>query len=286
MRRAVLCLLFVTIAATWAQGAPQGDRESVRDLVLQARAHAGKGQHRQASEILARALTIAPNSEEALRDYAHNSLAIKDPVGAMGALEPLTRIHPKNAEYPYLMGVAQLQVAGVGLAVESLQRSLALEPHRLLTLIALGFAYNVQKKYGEAKEVLLRGLVLEPDEVEALAAMAEAEDGLGDLEQAEYHAQRALAQAGSHHAALYIIGKVRMSQGRFEEARDLFQQAVATSPDSPKAHYQLSLAYARLNDLENSKKHRELYREAKDQEDQRIIDMRTRAGMGVGGMKL
>ena len=228
----------------------------------------------------------APNSEEVLRDYAHNSLAIKDPVGAMGALEPLTRMHPDNAEYPYLMGVAQLQVAGVGLAVESLQRSLNLDPNRPLTMIALGFAFNAQKKFDAAKEVLNRSLVLEPNEVEALAALSEAEEGLGEIEQAEYYAQRALGRAPTHHAALYILGKVRMSQGRFEEARDLFIRAVATSSDSPKAHYQLSLAYARLGDQESSKKHRELYRQAKDAEDQRIIDMRTRAGMGVGGMKL
>jgi tetratricopeptide (TPR) repeat protein len=284
MRSVALSVLLLTTAG--ALGAQEGTSDSVRERVLEARNLAGRGEHRQAAAILEHILMVAPNSEEALRDYSHNSLAIKDPVGAMGALEPLTRMHPSNAEYPYLMGVAQLQVAGVGLAVESLELSLRLDPNRALTMIALGFAYNAQKKYDLAKEVIARSLVLEPEEVEALAAMAEAEEGLGEIERAESHAGRALAQAPSHHAALYILGKVRMSQGRFDEARDLFIRAVATSTDSPKAHYQLSLAYARLGDLENSKKHRELYRQAKDAEDKRIIDMRTRAGMGVGGMKL
>lgn len=283
MRTVALTLMLGVASALTAQAAPE---DSIRDLVLQARQLAGRGEHRQAAMLLERALMAAPNSEEVLRDYAHNSLAIKDPVGAMGALEPLTRMHPDHAEYPYLMGVAQLQVAGVGLAVESLQRSLSLDPNRPLTMIALGFAFNAQKKFDAAKEVLTRSLVLAPDEVEALAAMAEAEEGLGEIELAEYHAQRALSRAPTHHAALYVLGKVRMSQGRFEEARDLFIRAVATSSDSPKAHYQLSLAYARLGDQESSKKHRELYRQAKDAEDQRIIEMRTRAGMGSGGMKL
>lgn len=279
----LVSLLLASPFGAWAQERP---KESVREMVVQARNLAGQREHRQAAMILERALVMAPNSEEVLRDYAHNSLAIRDPVGALGALEPLTRIHPKTAEYPYLMGVAQLQVAGVSLAVDSLERSLALDPDRNLTLIALGFAYNAQKKYDKAREILARSLVIEPEEVEALAAMAEAEEGLGKIESAEYHAQRALAQASSHHAALYVLGKVRMSQGRFAEARDFFKEAIVTSPDSPKVHYQLSLAFARLGDLENSKKHQELYREAKDAEDQRIIDMRTRAGMGSGGMKL
>lgn len=284
MRAAITLIGMLTVSsALSAQDRPD---KSIREMVLQARNLAGQGEHRQAAMILERVLMRAPNSEEALRDYAHNSLAIKDPVGAMGALEPLTRMHPDHAEYPYLMGVAQLQVAGVGLAVESLEKSMDIDPNRPLAMIALGFAYNAQKKYDEAREVLIQSLVLVPEEIEALAALAEAEEGLGEIEQAEYHAERALGRAPSHHAALYILGKVRMSQGRFEEARDLFASAVATSPDSPKAHYQLSLAYARLGDLESSKKHRELYRKAKDAEDQRIIDMRTRAGMGVGGMKL
>ena len=284
MRTVILAALVLTTAG--AVGAQERSDDSVRQRVLEARHLAGRGEHRQAAAILERTLMMAPNSEEVLRDFAHNSLAIKDPVGAMGALEPLTRMHPDHPEYPYLMGVAQLQVAGVGLAVESLEHSLRLDPNRALTMIALGFAYNAQKKYDLAKEVIARSLILEPEEVEALAAMAEAEEGLGEIEQAEYYAERALARAPSHYAALYILGKVRMSQGRFEEARDLFLRAVATSPDSPKAQYQLSLAYARLGDQDNSNKHRELYRQAKDAEDQRIIDMRTRAGMGVGGMKL
>lgn len=287
MRRLIL-LLIVTLSTSgiWAQTGSQGTSESVRELVLQARGLAGEGQHHEAARVLARALALAPNSEEALRDYAQNSLAVADPVGAMGALEPLTRIHPKVAEYSYLLGVAQIQVAAVSQAVQSLEMSLALDPNRPKTMIALGLAYNTQRRYDLAQEVLARSLLIAPEEVEGLAAMAEAEEGLGNLDMAEYYAQRVLVAEGTHHAASYVLGKVRMSQGRFEEARDQFQQVVAISPDSPKAHYQLSLAYARLNDLENSKKHRELYIQAKDKEDQHIIDMRTRAGMGVGGMKL
>ena len=263
MRTVILAALVLTTAG--AVGAQERSDDSVRQRVLEARHLAGRGEHRQAAAILERTLMMAPNSEEVLRDFAHNSLAIKDPVGAMGALEPLTRMHPDHPEYPYLMGVAQLQVAGVGLAVESLEHSLRLgqlvavllvqniaeidlvvghctfgilehslrlDPNRALTMIALGFAYNAQKKYDLAKEVIARSLILEPEEVEALAAMAEAEEGLGEIEQAEYYAERALARAPSHHAALYILGKVRMSQGRFEEARDLFLRAVATRPST------------------------------------------------------
>lgn len=287
MRRTIAwALLSVTAAPTIVGETSGATTESVRALVQEARVQARQGRHRQAADILDRALTVAPNSEEVLRDYAQNSLAARDPVGAMNALEPLTRMHPTVAEYPYLLGVAQLQVGAMELSVESLQRSLRLEPDRALTLIALGITLNSQKRFSEAKEVLARSLDVEPEEVEALAALAEAEEGLGELEQAEAHAKRALGLAGSHSGAYFVLGKVRMSQDRFAEARDYFQQTIALSPDSAKAHYQLSLAYARLDDLESSQKHRELYQEAKEREEQHIVEMRTRAGLGVGGMKL
>ena len=260
--------------------------ESVQALIQQARNHARQGDHRQAADILSRARVMAPNSETVLREFAQNSLAVLDPVGAMTALEPLTRMHPRVAEYPYLLGVAQLQVGATDLAVESLGESLRLEPDRVLTLIALGISFNAQKRFGESKRVLVRSLEIEPAEVEALTALAEAEEGLGELEQAEVHANRALALAGSHAGACFVLGKVRMSQQQFAEARDYFLQTVALTPDAYRAHYQLSLAYARLGDLESSKRHLELYQEGKAEAEEHLIDMRSRAGMGVGGMKL
>ena len=243
-----------------------------------------QGNHSQAAEILNRAKEVAPNSEEVLSDFAENSLAAGDPVGAIQALEPLTRMHPQVAKYPYLLGVAQLQIKEFGPSVDSLQRSLELEPQRALTMMALGITLISQKRFSEAEEVLARSLQIEPEHAEALAVMAEAEEGLGKLEQAEMHANRALALAGPHTGAYYVLGRVRMSQGRFEDARDYFLQAVALTPESPRTHYQLSLAYARLRDPESSKKHLEIYRETRAKDDERIEMLRKRAGLKQAGM--
>jgi tetratricopeptide (TPR) repeat protein len=240
----------------------------------------------EALQLVAEARMLAPNSEVVLRDFAEISLANDDPVAAMDALEALTRMHPSVARYPYLLGVARLQLGAMELSVEALRRSLELEPDEILTLIALGISYNAQKEYAEAKEVLLQSLELDPEKKEALAALAEAEEGLGELAEAEYHARRVLDKDQGHAEANFVIGKVRMAQARFDEARDYLQATISANPDGSKAYYQLSLAYARLNEMELSKKYRELYQEAKEREEEFIVQMRTRAGMGVGGMKL
>jgi len=260
------------------------ESESVLAMVQQARAQARQGNHAVAAGILDRAKMMAPNSEDVLSGFANNSLASGDPVGAINTLEPLMRIHPKVAEYPYLLGIALLQVKEFQSSAKSLRRSLELEPQRSLTLVALGITLLSQKRYGEAKDFAARSLEIEPEEAEALAVLAEAEEGLGELESAEFHANRALTLAGPHAGAYYVLGRVRMSQARFEEATEKFLQASAVVPDSSRVHYQLSLAYARLNDPENSRKYLALHRETREKNNAQVESMRMRAGLKQSGM--
>jgi tetratricopeptide (TPR) repeat protein len=258
--------------------------ESVRALLLLARLQAGRGEAAEAAANLDRAARIAPSSEEVLIARARIALAGRAPVPALLALEPLTRMHPEEAEYAYLLGVARLQIGESDGSVEALERSLAIEPRRPLTLIALGLALNGQKRFADARQVLRRGLQLEPENAEALAALAEAEEGLGDIAPAELHALRALSQAPTHAGALFVLGKLRMTQERYAEARDALSRALEADPESAKAHYQLSLAYARLDDAESSRRHRDLYRQALRRAEERLVELRTQAGLTTEGM--
>lgn len=257
---------------------------SVRALLAMARLQARKGRTREAAATVERAVKIAPNSEDVLAARAKVSLNLQAPVVAIGALEALIRMHPKVAEYSYLLGVARLEIGEMSGSIEAFRQSLELDPERPLTLVALGTTLSTQKHYAEAKEVLRRGLRLDPESVEALAALAEAEEGLGEYEAAEEHARQALARDDSHVRALVALGLVRMAQSRYEEARDFFLRAVQKEPKLSTAHYQLSLAYARLGDRETSKKHLELYRQARKERDERLVELRTRAGLGNPGM--
>src|SRR5207237_1382933 len=102
--------------------------------------------------------------------------------------------------------------------------------------------------------VLGHALELEPENIDALAALAEAEAGLDELAPAEYHARRALRRAVAHPTANLVMGIVSMKRERYAEAREALDKAIAANPDSPAAHYQLSLAYARLGDEANAKR--------------------------------
>ncbi len=259
--------------------------ESVRALVELARLETGGGDHDDALRSLRRALEIAPSSEAVLRAHAEVSLAAGAPIAAVWTLEPLARMHPETTDYPYLLGVARLQIGDAAGAAEALEQALELDPHRALTLIALGLAYNNQKRFDEAREFLTRSLRLEPENPEAVAALAQSEEGLGELEQAERHALRALDRVPEHALAHLVLGMVRMKRGDYAAARDALLRAVEANPGSVKAHYQLSLAYARLGDQESSRRHLALYREALARMEEALIELNTRTGTGSGGMR-
>ena len=257
-------------AARWAQAGRRleavallrrvADRfDSVRALLMLARLQAAGHETRAALASLRRARELAPDSEEVLGASAQASLAAGRPLEALGFLEPLTRIAPEVPEHHSRLGVCLVQLGDFARAAESLERARSLEPDHPLTLIALGLALNGLKRYPDARPVLERALELQPDDVEGLAALAESEEGLGDEGAAEDHAERALAKAAGHGRANLVLGMLRLKQERHAEARDALRRAVAADPGSPKAHYQLSLALARLGDDAGARAQRGLY---------------------------
>jgi tetratricopeptide (TPR) repeat protein len=257
---------------------------SVQALLGLARIQSGVGDARGAIDVLEKARQLAPNSEEVLNALARVALAARSPVIATRALEALARMVPSVMENQYLLGVALMQAGDMPSGAMALEEARRLEPNRALTLVALGFAYNGQKLYAEARPHLLRALEIDGSDVEALAALSESEEGLGELEAAERHAQRALARDEKHAIANLVLGLVRMKQQRYEEARAALEKAVATDPSSAKSQYQLSLACARLGDEAGQKRHLDLYMKAQKENAERLRDLQGAAGTSRGGM--
>lgn len=255
--------------------------QSVQALLQLARLQSGEGDVQAAIETLRKARALAPNAEEVLFAFAQVSLGARMPVPAILALESLTRLCPSVAQYHYVMGVALMTAGDTIVAVESLKRADEREPDRPLTLLALGLAYNSQKRFAEARERLARSLELEPESAETLAALAEAEAGTGDMAAAESHAARALAKSASNSTANLIIGMVRMTQQRYPEARDAFVASAEGDPRSPKPDYQLSLVYSRLGDEANAQRYLERYQQKRRAMEASVTALREAGFVGA-----
>jgi tetratricopeptide (TPR) repeat protein len=258
--------------------------QSVRALLELGRSLARRGEGQRALGVVYRATELAPNSEDVMSAYARLCVEHEAPVAGMRTLEALTRLHPLNATYPYLLGLARLQLVESDGAVAAFRRSLELDPDQVLPLFALGSAFRDQKRYTEAKEALTGSLRLMPSHAASLVVLAEVEEGLGELDLAESHLERAIRSGGETSEALYVLGKIRHTQGRYEESRDALVRSIELNPGSRKAHYLLSLAYARLGNREKARKALELYRVKTKEAEELLIKMRTDAGLGVSGM--
>jgi tetratricopeptide (TPR) repeat protein len=256
---------------------------SVRALLalasLRSAARDAAGAHRA----LEQAREIAPDSEDVLSALAQSWLAQRRPERALPSLEALVRMYPSVAEHHYWRGAALLLFGDAKGAEEELREADRLQPKRALTLIALGEALNRLKRFGEAVASLQQGLALAPENVEALAALARAEEGEGRSEEAELHARRVLARDAGHGVANLVLGALLMKQGKYAEAREALERAVARDP-SAKAHYQLSLAYTRLGDEVRARAQRELYEKAAKEEEERMNALGRLGGMGGRGM--
>ena len=252
--------------------------QSVEAYLQLARLQTTDREHAAALDSLRKARTLAPNSEEVLDAFAQVSLAAGAPVPAILTLDALTRMSPAVAQHHYLLAVALMRGADMPAAVEALREADRLEPDRALTLLALGITLNNRQSYGDAKPYLARSLEIEPENLDAVAALAEAEHGVGELEAAAAHAGRTLAKAPNHATANLVFGLIAMENGRYADARRAFERATATDPLLLKAHYQLSLACARLGDTGAAEKHLAIYRRTMKELEQRVAEVRSVTG--------
>jgi cytochrome c-type biogenesis protein CcmH/NrfG len=276
IRVALACLL--TAASAMAQPAAlAAPPESVRALLQLAQSEAADAHREAALESLRRARALAPNSEQVLSAFAQVALAARLLAPAIATLESLTRMCPTVAQYYHLLGVALMAAGDIPAAVPALQQADRLEADRPSTLLALALALNSRKQYADAKLAALKSVQLEPENSDAVAALAEAEAGVGDSRSAEEHVRHVLARDASHAAANLVSGILLMRQERYAEAREALETAAAADSGSAAAHYQLSLAYARLGDLARSQQEVEIYQQKLRETEERIKALRSGA---------
>ena len=235
--------------------------QSVQAYLELAKLQSRTRQPTEALATLSNARKLAPNAEEVLSAYAQLALTLKQPMPAVLALMPLTRMCPSVAQYHYMLGVGLMAIGDMSSATDALAEADRLEPDRALTLLALGLALNNHRQYAEAKAALVRSVDLQPESVEAVAALAEAEAGLGEFDAAARHALRSLERAPAGATANLVMGMVLSEKRGYAEARDALLRAIAGDPDSTKAPYQLSLVYARLGDAASSERYLKMYQD-------------------------
>ncbi len=251
---------------------------SVKALVDLARTQMRQKNAALALQTVAKALALAPNSEEVLLAHAEAALAARLPLKALPSLEALGRLAPTEARYRFLMGQALLMAGDAEAATPALEEAERLDPRDTATLVALGTALNRRSLFAEAKAVLLRASTLDPDAVAVLAARAEAEAGLGERDAAEARAERALARSSGDSTANLVLGEIRLRQERYAEARRALEKAAVADAESPVVQERLAAACEGSNDALGARRHRDLARQREKEREARVKEARRLVG--------
>lgn len=140
-----------------------------------------------------------------------------------------------------------------------------------------------EEAYGKAIELLEKVIEQSPGVTAPYINLGMAYQRIGKPEQAEAQFKTALKLVPGHPVACNQYGLLFRKTGRFDEARKIFEQALAEFPDYYPVHRNLGiLCDLYLNDLESALTHYEKYSQAMPEDAQVklwIADLRARLGL-------
>jgi tetratricopeptide (TPR) repeat protein len=116
--------------------------------------------------------------------------------------------------------------------------------------LGLAILASRDKEWAEARREFEKLLATDPDDVGTRTNLARICLELGDLSKAEEHAQVAVGLRGQDEAALFVLGRVLLAEGKLDAAASAFSRIAAVHARAPSAPYGLSMVAAKKGDRE------------------------------------
>jgi predicted O-linked N-acetylglucosamine transferase (SPINDLY family) len=146
---------------------------------------------------------------------------------------------PDHADALHLLGVLALQGGQAELAIDLIDRAVAIEPLAADYHVHLGEAYRRLERWDEAVVRLRRSVELRPDDATVYNNLGVTLDQAGRPDEAIAAYQRALAIAPDDAWAHANLGNAWNSQGRLDEALAAYQHALRLDPGLAEVHSNL-----------------------------------------------
>jgi tetratricopeptide (TPR) repeat protein len=114
--------------------------------------------------------------------------------------------------------------------------------------LGLAILASRERDWKEARVQFEKLLGTDPDDVGTRTNLARVCLELGDLPKAEEHARFAVALRGQDEAALFVLGRVLLAEGKLDEAAATFSKLAAANAGAPSGPYGLAMVAARRGD--------------------------------------
>jgi tetratricopeptide (TPR) repeat protein len=191
----------------------------------------------------------SPLDSETAWEKARHDLAQGRAGEAKAGFEDLLKKYPNEPDLHLFLGMSLLRLRDPQGAIRAINRAIAVDPkhieaHTLLGYIELEIRADAAAAMREYRKVV----ELKPDSPEAHNNLAVALKKHGDLDEALSSLNRALELKPSFVGALTTRGGVYAEQGKWTEARRDFEQALKIDPNDDGALYGLSQAAREAKD--------------------------------------
>ena len=207
------------------------------------------------------ALKLKPNSVVALDGMAKHLISEGDPVAAI----TLLRSVPANEDLTIDLAYAYTQAGSAADAEALLRKALSAAPSSFpLTQALVGLLvdeHTFERTFQEPAEIAEHYAAAHPETVEAqrlylrlLLAWIPSGAQAGDVARATPLARRLLTEHPQDAYFLYANGMLERQAGTYKHAKAHLEESVALDPSSARAHYELGMALAGLNDMAGAKR--------------------------------
>jgi tetratricopeptide (TPR) repeat protein len=207
-----------------------------------------------------RAVELAPNNLDAGLALAE-ALIAKHRDGE--AAELLARVEYGNrnsAAFYYTFGITQMGLHSYERAIESLKRSIRLDPKFDLAHFILGTAFYARNEIDEAEACFRTATSLNPSNPLYYSYLVRIYGAKGpEYRQAAYEANAKLLALNPRD----IDGRLRLAvwakeEGDLKRARDILERVIADAPKSVSAHVLLATIYYRLKLREQAREQQDI----------------------------
>jgi tetratricopeptide (TPR) repeat protein len=255
-----LVLLLALGLATSRQARAYRDLESIwRDTIAKnpdswlAHANLGrylmhKGQYEEAMQQYQETLRLNPRDVDSLVSVGNALFGKGQHAEASKYYEKALEVNPDNPEAHVNLGVILANRGGLQEAIEHDRHAIQINPRHLTAHVNLAVALARTGKVEEALEHYRQALEINPNQPLTHINLAIALRSLGRTNEAMTHFSMAAVAVNKHAEAL-------AQQGRVEDARAQYTEAIRLIPNNAEAHCRLGALLARQGKREEAQAH-------------------------------
>ncbi len=180
---------------------------------------------------------MSSDNDNKFLGHAVAALQVRDFATAIQHLRQYAEKGQLTHRFYHLRGLAELGLGDWQAAVATFQEALTLEPENAIYWLNLAMARENMGQDFDAAESLERCLALDPKIAAASGNLANIYYRLMRFQEAEAVARQALVCGAPPADGLNSLGIALAAQGRFEEAKKCYDEALALAPDNALVYF-------------------------------------------------